>query len=288
MLSINSTVELNNGVQMPLLGLGVFRSKSGEETRAAVRTALEYGYRHIDTARIYCNEKSVGRGIKDSGLKREEVFVTTKLWRTDYDSPRRGLTESLARLGLDYVDLYLLHWPFVGFERAYLELEQLQREGLCRAIGVSNFKIHHFAMLKAAGATVMPQVNQTECHPANAENVLLGWSQAHQVALEAYSPLGGQGNLLINDPRILSIAAHYKVSAAQVILRWNLQRGVIVIPKSVHAARILTNSQLYDFELTPEEMSALGELDKHERRAWDPDRIEARPPELWPTPVPED
>ncbi len=288
MLSIKSTVELNNGIQMPLLGLGVFRAQSGEEARSAVRTAIEYGYRHIDTARIYCNEKSVGRGIRDSGVKREDIFVTTKLWRTDYADARRGLIESLERLGLDYVDLYLLHWPFAGFERAYLELEKLQQEGLCRAIGVSNFKIHHFSMLQAAGASVVPQVNQTECHPANAENVLLGWSQAHKVALEAYSPLGGQGHLLINDPRILSIAEHYKVSAAQVILRWNLQRGVIVIPKSVHAERIISNADLYGFELTPEEMSALGELDRQERRAWDPDRIEARPAELWPDPVPED
>lgn len=287
MLNINSAVKLNNGVEMPLLGLGVFRAPAGDEARAAVRTALEYGYRHIDTARIYCNEKSVGRGIRDSGVKREDIFVTTKLWRTDFQQPRRGLEESLERLGLDYIDLYLLHWPFTGFAQAYLELEKLQREGLCRAIGVSNFKIHHFEALKQAGAEVMPQVNQTECHPANAENELLAWCQAHQVALEAYSPLGGQGRLLVADPVISGIAAHHQVSGAQVLLRWNLQRGVIVIPKSIHPERILVNSQLYDFELTDAEMQAIGKLDRGDRRGWDPDRIEDRPADQWPVPAEE-
>ncbi len=287
MLTINSVTELNNGVKMPLLGLGVFRAQSGEEARNAVRTAIEYGYRHIDTARIYCNEKSVGRGIRDSGVDRKDIFVTTKLWRDDYVNPRRGIEQSLQRLGLDYIDLYLLHWPFNGFAKAYLELEKLQREGLCRAIGVSNFRIHHFKELQEAGASVVPQVNQTECHPENAETELLGWCREHKVAFEAYSPLGGQGHLLIHDPRVLAVATHCKATPSQVLLRWNLQRGVIVIPKSVHAERILQNSALYHFELSPEDMQTLSDLDKGLRRGWDPDRIEERPPELWPVPVEE-
>ncbi|MBO8416111.1 MAG: aldo/keto reductase [Proteobacteria bacterium] len=288
MLNINSTVELNNGVKMPLLGLGVFRSAAGEETRSAVRCALENGYRHIDTARIYCNEKSVGRGIKDSGLKREDIFVTTKLWRADYANPRKGLTDSLARLGLDYIDLYLLHWPWQGFEKAWLTLEKLQQEGLCRAIGVSNFKEHHFAALKAAGAGVIPQVNQTECHPENAENELLGFCQQQGTAFEAYSPLGGQNALLVNDPRILVIAQEHQVSGAQVLLRWQLQRGVVVIPKSIKPERILSNAQLYHFELSSADMEAIGELNQNRRRAFDPDRIDARPRSLEPVIVEEE
>lgn len=277
MLNVSSTIELNNGVKMPMLGLGVFRSPAGEETRSAVRCALENGYRHIDTARIYCNEKSVGRGIKDSGVKREDIFVTTKLWREDYPNARKGLTDSLKRLGLEYVDLYLLHWPWKGFEQAWLELEKLQKEGLCRAIGVSNFKKHHFAELKAAGAAVIPQVNQTECHPENAENELLGFCQKEGVAFEAYSPLGGQNGLLVNDPRILSIAQYHNVSGAQVLLRWHLQRGVVVIPKSIKPERIFSNSKLYDFELTPEDKAQIAELNLNKRRAFEPDRIDERP-----------
>lgn len=142
-LSINSTFTLNNGVKMPVLGLGVFRAKSGEETANGVKSALECGYRMIDTARVYSNEESVGEGIKASNQKREDLFITTKLWKTDFKDPEKGLKNSLTRLGLDYVDLFLLHWPFTGYGEAWLKLEELQKSGLCRAIGISNFKISH-------------------------------------------------------------------------------------------------------------------------------------------------
>ena len=275
-------VELNNGVKMPLLGLGVFRSQAGEETRSAVRTALEYGYRMIDTARIYCNERSVGRGLKDSAVPRDQVFVTTKLWKDDFDDARRGLEQSLERLGLDYVDLFLLHWPFKGFAQAYLVLEQLQKEGLCRAIGVSNFKQHHIEELFATGATVMPQVNQVECHPQNSEDELLNFCRQRNIVVEAYSPLGGEGQTIMSDPRITSLAQYLKVTPAQVILRWNIQRGVVVIPKSIHAERIVENSQVFNFELSQDDMDTISSINGNLRRAYDSDRIDQRPASTFP------
>lgn len=270
-MSCNNCMTLNNGVKMPMVGLGVFLSQAGEETRSAVRTALETGYRHIDTAQVYCNEKSVGRGIADSGVDRKEVFITTKLWHTDFSNPRKGLEDSLARLGTDYIDLYLLHWPFPGFQQAWLELEKLQAEGKCRAIGVSNFKEHHLDELRNAGAKVVPQVNQVECHPEFSQLELLNYTRKHGIALEAWFPLGGQGGTLVNDPRIMAIASHYKVSAAQVLLRWNIQRGVIVIPKSVHADRIRMNFDVFSFDLSGDDMDVLDELNQNKRRGIDPD-----------------
>lgn len=277
-------VILNNGVVMPLLGLGVFRTPKGEVTRSVVRTAIEYGYRHIDTARIYCNEKSVGLGIADKfpDIKREDIFVTTKLWKDDFENPRQGLLDSLKRLNLDYVDLYLLHWPFLNYEKAYLELEKLYKEGLCRSIGVSNFKIHHLEHLKKCGATITPMVNQVECQPENAENELLTYCRQHHIALEAYSPLGGNSNNLTVDPRIVSIAEFYKVKPSQVILRWNIQRGVIVIPKSVHPERILENSKVFDFDLKSQDMFAINSINCNKRRAFDSDKINERPKESFP------
>lgn len=281
-MDIKRTITLNNHVKIPILGFGVYRIPSGDECRNAVRTAIEFGYRHLDTARIYCNEKSVGRAIKDTGIARSELFVTTKLWLTDIQDPRKGLESSLERLGLDYVDLYLIHWPFKGYEQAYLTLEQLQKEGLCRAIGVSNFKEHHLQRLTACGASVIPQINQVECHPENAQTELLSYCRQHNIALEAYSPLGGEGMTLVNDPRIIAISEYYKVTAAQVILRWNLQRGVIVIPKSVNPNRILENSKLFDFELNSDDMQTLNSINRNKQRAFDSDKIDERPVESYP------
>lgn len=281
-MSIHSAVTLNNGVKMPVLGCGVFRVRQGEEARATVRTAIEYGYRMIDTARVYCNERSVGLGIADSGVKREELFVTTKLWKTDWNDPRKGLMDSLERMKLSYVDLYLLHWPFKGFEKVYRVLETLQEEGLCRAIGVSNFKIHHLKELMDSGIKVIPQVNQMEIHPSNTEMALTQFCYEKGITMEAYSPLGGEGRLILDDPRLLGMCEYYKKKPSQIILRWDLQRGVIPIPKSVHAERILENSQLFDFDLSQGDIETINDMNRDERRNYDPDLIDRRPSWLEP------
>lgn len=275
-LTCNSNFTLNNGVKMPVFGLGVFHSKAGDETADAVKSAILNGYRMIDTARAYSNEASVGDGIKASGVNRQELFVTTKLWKTDYDSPRRGLVESLKRLKLDYVDLFLLHWPFTGYEDAWLKLEELQKEGLCRAIGVSNFKIHHLENLLAGGACV-PQVNQTEIHPTNTEEELTTWCRRKNILMEAYSPLGGEGRLLLDDPRLVGMCEYYHKTPSQIILRWDLQRGVAVIPKSVREERIIENSKLFDFELSQGDLATISDMNCNDRRNYDPDKINERP-----------
>ncbi len=275
-LSLKSAFTLNNGVKMPVLGLGVFHCPQGEVTVNAVKTALQCGYRMIDTARVYSNEKSVGEGIRASGVNREEIFVTTKLWKTDYQDPRTGLKNSLVRMGLDYVDLFLLHWPFAGFEDAYGVLEELQREGLCKAIGVSNFKIHHLETLLSGGAAV-PQVNQMEIHPANTEEHLTNWCREKNILVEAYSPLGGAGRLLIDDPRLVGMCEYYHKKPAQILLRWDLQRGVAVIPKSVRAERIKENSELFDFELSQGDLATISDMNSDDRRNYDPDKINERP-----------
>ncbi|MCR5537003.1 MAG: aldo/keto reductase [Succinivibrio sp.] len=281
-LHLESTLTLNNGVKMPRLGLGVFNAAQGEETRSAVRTALEFGYRLIDTARVYCNERSVGRGILDSGVKREEIFVTTKLWKTDYANPREGLLRSLERLQLKYVDLLLLHWPFGDYVKAYKDLEHLQDEGLCRCIGVSNFREHHLEDLFASGILRAPQVNQTEIHPVNTEEELCGYCQARGIVVEAYSPLGGHGRTLIDDPRFIGMRDFYHKDAAQIILRWALQRGLVAIPKSVRPERIISNSKLFDFELSPGDMSTISDMNINDRRNYSPDKINERPSYLEP------
>lgn len=281
-LNIKSTIALNNGVKMPLLGIGVYNIPAGDNTRNVVRTALEYGYRLIDTARIYGNEKSVGQAINDSAVPRDEIFVTTKLWKTGFENPKKALIESLIALGLDYVDLFLINWPFNGYEKAYLELEKLQKEGLCRSIGVSNFKIHHLEKLKEAGASVIPQVNQTEIHPMNTEEHLIGYCRSNKIIVEATSPLGGEGRLIIDDPRLICMREFYKATASQVLLRWNIQRGIVAIPKSVRPERLLENSQLYDFELSNTDIDTISDMNRNERRNFDPDKVDSRPECMWP------
>lgn len=276
-LSIKSCFQLNNGVMMPVLGLGVFKSPSGDTTREAVKTALSIGYRMIDTARAYGNERSVGEGIAQSGVPREEIFVTTKLWKTDFADPRKGLTDSLKRLKLDYVDLFLLHWPFKGFGETWIKLEQLQKEGLCRAIGVSNFRIHHLEELKKGGISVIPQVNQMEIHPVNTEEDLCNYCRRNHIQMEAYSPLGGEGRLLVDDPRLVGMREYYKRTPAQIILRWNLQRGIVVIPKSVHEERIRENAGLFDFDLSQGDLATISDMNANDHRNYDPDAIDKRP-----------
>lgn len=281
-LSLKSTINLNNDVKMPLLGLRVYKMKGGAETYKTVRDALDVGYRLIDTARIYCNEKAVGKAVRDSGIPRNDIFITTKLWVTDFDNPRQALLDSLKRLGLDYVDLYLIHWPVKGYEKAYLELEKLQHEGLCRAIGVSNFKIHHIESLFEHGATVVPQVNQTEIHPLNTEEELMGWCRRKKIAVEAYSPLGSEGRLILDDPRLICMRDYYKAAPSQILLRWCIQRGIVAIPKANTKEKLIQNSELYNFDISNSDLETISDMNCNDRRNYDPDKIDYRPKVMYP------
>jgi len=274
MTNIADTTRLHNGVEMPWLGLGVWRSQPGEETEHAVQWALESGYRSIDTAAIYGNETDVGKGVAASGVPRKEIFVTTKLWNDDqgYDSTLKAFDTSLKRLGMDYVDLYLIHWPVKGkFKDTWKALETIYEQGRARAIGVSNFLVHHLEDLMA-GAKVKPMVDQVEFHPRLRQPDLLTFCMENDIQLEAWAPIM-KGRVTELKPAV-EIGAKYGKSAVQVVLRWEVQQGVVVIPKSVHKERIESNAQIFDFELSAEDMAALDALNTGERIGPHPDHIE--------------
>ncbi|MFG3039415.1 aldo/keto reductase [Streptomyces sp. NPDC048330] len=268
------TVTLNNGVEIPQLGFGVFQVPD-DETAAAVTTALETGYRSIDTAAIYGNEAGVGRALAASGLPREELFVTTKLWNADqgYDDTLRAFDASLSKLGLDYADLYLIHWPAPArdlYRASWRALERLADEGRIRAAGVSNFQPGHLARL-TDGAQLIPAVNQIELHPGLQQEELRSFHAEHGIATEAWSPLA-QGAVL-GERVIVDLAARHGKSPAQVVLRWHLQLGNVVIPKSVTPARVRENFDVFDFALTDDEMGALAALDRGLRTGPHPDEL---------------
>ncbi len=274
-MDINSAAKLNNGVEIPYFGLGVFRSAEGDETANAVRWAVEAGYRHIDTAMIYENEKSVGEGIRTCGVAREKLFVTTKLWNDDMRRHReaKAFEESLERLGLDYVDLYLIHWPVQNYLEAWAEMEKIYATGRAKAIGVSNFQIHHLeSVLKQA--KVVPAVNQIELHPYLSQKPLRDFCKGKGIAVQAYSPLGGEGSEAIGDPALKKIAGAHGKTPAQVMLRWDLQSGIITIPKSIRKERIRENCALYDFELSAADMAAIDGLNQDKRSGADPDNFD--------------
>jgi 2,5-diketo-D-gluconate reductase A len=264
-------VTLHDGIEIPQLGFGVFQVPP-EDTQEIVEEALAVGYRHIDTAAAYRNEAGVGAALKATGIAREEVFVTTKLWNSQqgYDSTMQACQKSLERLGSDYMDLYLIHWP-VPTEDRYLDtwraFEQIHREGRARTIGVSNFRVEDLERLKAE-TEFLPTVNQIELHPKLQQAELRTWDEENRVATEAWSPLA-QGALL-DDETIEDLAAEHDRTPAQVILRWHIQLGNVVIPKSVTPRRIRENFELFDFELSEEEMAAIGRLDSGERIGPDP------------------
>lgn len=268
------TIVLNNGVSIPQLGLGVFRTESGRQTVDAVRWALQTGYRHIDTAKVYGNEESVGEGVRQSGVKRRDIFLTTKLWNQDVRDgrAREAFFESLDRLGTDYVDLYLIHWPAEGWQRAWEQLEQLYAERRVRAIGVSNFHRHHLEELRSF-SDMTPAVDQIESSPQFPNQELIDWDRSIGITPEAWSPLGGTGGNLLKNDIVAGIAAKYGKSPAQTILRWHLQRGVVVIPKSTHAERIRENLDVFDFELSASDMEALSNLGINTRHGSDPDNF---------------
>lgn len=276
-LKLNSKVTLNNGVQMPWLGLGVFLAKEGNEVVQAVKTALKHGYLSIDTAAAYNNEEGVGRAIAESiaegTVAREDIFVTSKVWNSNqgYDTTLTAFNESLHKLNLDYLDLYLVHWPVKGkYKETWRALEKVYAEGKVKAIGVSNFQVHHLDDL-LQDATVVPAVNQIEFHPLLAQQQLRDYSKSKNIQLEAWSPLG-QGNLLDHE-LLKKIAAKHGKTPAQIILRWDLQLGVVTIPKSVKEHRIVENANIFDFQLDAEDIAAIATLNENKRFGSDPDNF---------------
>lgn len=269
-------LTLNNGFQLPQLGLGVWKA-SDNEAEFAVQTAIDNGYRLIDTATIYGNERGVGRAIATSGVAREELCITTKLWNGDqgYDETLRAFEKSLDSLNLEYVDLYLIHWPTPAHDR-YIEtwkaFEKLYAEGRIKAIGVSNFKPHHLERLLAE-TDIVPAVNQIELHPRFTQQATRDFCATHDIRVESWSPIGGAagaGNILM-EPVLASLGEKYGKSPAQIILRWHIQLGLIVIPKSVHAERIKQNIEVFDFALSDDDMAQIATLDTDTRQGPDPD-----------------
>jgi methylglyoxal/glyoxal reductase len=263
LLTLKSSAKLNNGVEIPYLGLGVYQSPPGEITLRAVKYALKIGYRQIDTAELYGNEKDVGRALRESGIRREDVFITTKVWNSHqgYDSTLYACEGSLGRLGLSYVDLYLIHWPVQGLgDETWRAMIKLLHQGKARAIGVSNYSIRELNELLEK-SDIVPAVNQVEFHPFLYQEDLLRFCKNNNIQLEAYSPLT-RGKRL-NHPKILELAKKYNKTPAQVLIRWSLQHNVIVIPKSIHEARIKENSQVFDFQLEPKDMKLLDSLNEN-------------------------
>lgn len=269
-MDITSTIPLRNGIDIPRFGLGVFRAGGGKPTQDAVRWALEAGYRHVDTARIYRNEEDVGAALAESGVPREEVFVTTKLWNDDqgYDEALRAFDASLEALRLETVDLYLMHWP-VADKRldSWRAMEKVHRDGRARAIGVSNFMPRHLEELFGA-AEIPPAVNQIELHPFGQQREAVRWCREHDVVVEAYSPVT-KGQRL-DDPKLVAIAERVGRSPAQVLIRWSLQRDFVVIPKSSNKERIAENAAVFDFSLDEATMAELDGLEEGLHLAWDP------------------
>jgi len=269
-LSLDSTVPLHGNVPIPLLGFGVFKVKEGTEVVDAVTTALDAGYRHIDTAAIYRNEAGVGTALGASGLDRSDVFVTTKLWNSEqgYDTALAAIDASLAELGMDYVDLYLVHWPKPEHTRdTWRAMEEIKASGRARAIGVSNFLPEHLDQL-LAHADVAPSINQIEFHPHLQSPELVAYCTDHDIVVEAWSPL--KAGRIFEDATLAQIADSHGVTIAQAVLRWMLQRGIVAIPKSVTPERIATNADLYGFSLDDDEMATIAALDRGERIGPDP------------------
>lgn len=260
--TLNSTAKLNNGVQIPRLGLGVYQIPPGKSTVKAVKYALEIGYKHFDTAKIYGNESDVGKALKESDVKREDIFITTKVWNSDqgYDSTLKAFESSLKRLGLSYVDLYLIHWPVQGkIIETWKAMIKLLNSGKVNAIGVSNYSINELKETIHSSDTV-PAINQVEFHPFLNQKDLLQFCKSNVIQLEAYSPLT-RGERL-NDPNIVRIAKSYDKTSAQILVRWSLQHDLVVIPKSSHEERILENSQVFDFHINQKDMEILDLLNE--------------------------
>lgn len=271
-------ITLNNGLKMPQLGFGVWQVPSEEATKA-VSKAIEAGYRSIDTAMIYKNEEGVGEALKNANVAREDLFITTKVWNSDqgYENTLRAYEESLERLGLDYVDLYLIHWPtpqFDSYVETYKAMEKLYKDGRVKAIGVCNFEIEHLERILEE-CEIPPVLNQVECHPYLDQSKLKEFCAKHNIFVEAWSPLD-QGGEVLQDSIIQKIADTHGKSPAQTVLRWHLQNNTIVIPKSVTPSRIEENFQVFDFELTNDEMEQINSLNKDRRKGSHPNEMNVR------------
>lgn len=274
---LQATTRLYSGVNMPWFGLGVFQVEEGAELVQAVKSAIAHGYRSIDTAAVYQNERSVGQAVAEAlnehSLTREELFITSKVWNADlgYEATLAAYEASLEKLGLAYLDLYLIHWPVKGkYKEAWRALETLYKSGRVKAIGVSNFQIHHLEDV-IREAEIKPMVNQVELHPYLSQLALRDFCKAQGIQIEAWSPLM-QGQLL-EQPVLTEIAAKYGKSVAQVILRWDLQHGIVTIPKSTKEQRIITNATVFDFELSAEDMNRIDSLNRDQRVGPDPDNF---------------
>ena len=270
-------IKLNNGVEIPLLGLGTYKiGATDDDVYNAVRSALDIGYRHIDTATLYVNEKPVGKAIRESGIPRDEIFVTTKIWGSDIinNQIQEAYDVSLQNMGLDYIDLYLVHWPvkeMIG--SAWLEMEKIYHSGKVRAVGLSNHLLHHMKEVLNV-ATVIPVVNQMELHPYLVQQDIVDYCKKLNIIPEAWSPLGSSKVPLLKDEVLIWIGGKYGKSPAQVVLRWNIQKGVVAIPKSSSKERQAENFDIFDFELTQEEIQQIDQLDKDHRTGAHPDYIE--------------
>lgn len=265
MLSLQSQVKLANGVEIPCLGLGVYQSPPGRTTQHAVKYALGIGYRHIDTASLYGNEEDVGVALRESGLRRDEVFITTKVWNSEqgYDSTLRACEGSLRRMGFTYVDLYLIHWPVPTLsDETWRAMVRLYKESKARAIGVSNYDTQYLKEL-LGNFDIAPAVNQVEFHPFLYQQNLLQFCEKNRIQLEAYSPLT-RGEK-ISHPKLSKLAKKYDKTSAQILIRWSLQHGLVVIPKSIHEERIRENCEVFDFQLEPEDMELLDSLNENLR-----------------------
>ena len=274
--------KLNNGLKMPMLGFGVFKVEEGQEAVDTIKVALEAGYRSIDTATIYGNEKSVGIAMKESGVPRGEIFLTTKLWNEVQRTgdPEEAINQSLKDLGTDYVDLYLIHWPVKDrYVDTWLAMEKIYKSGRAKAIGISNFQQHHIEDIKKVWS-VVPAVNQIEIHPNLTQKPLIEFCRISSIIPQSWSPLGGTAgkdgirDSLLENKTLKAIGARYGKSAAQVILRWNIDLGIITIPKSVTPSRIRDNINIFDFTLAPDEIAAIDALNKDQRVGPDPDNFD--------------
>ncbi|WP_035100865.1 aldo/keto reductase [Aneurinibacillus terranovensis] len=270
---ISDCTVLRNGVKMPWFGLGVYKAKEGEEVELAVKAAIKAGYRSIDTAALYDNEVGVGKAVRESGVPREELFITTKVWNADqgYESTLQAFEQSRKKLNLEYLDLYLIHWAVKGkYKDTWRALEKLYKDGFVRAIGVSNFQIHHIEDVMA-DSEMTPMVNQVEYHPFLTQKELHNFCKDNHIQLEAWSPLM-RGEVLQN-PVVIELGEKYQKTPAQIVLRWDLQNQVVTIPKSVHEERIIENADIFNFEISPDDMEKLDGLNQNKRVGADPDNF---------------